>query len=190
MLLLTQHPTVHSRFLSVGDNLGNLEITIRTEEDIILLEKLIASNGEAKEVSGPAPRKDKAWTIVDSGSVPNVANCTKHFPGSQVRRSPGQDKGVKYVNASGGEIPNQGEADISHYDDKGVRYDFTFQHADVQYPILSVRYLVKLGCKVNFREHGGVAKYPDGRRLRFLCKKGVLFVMLDTNEPVFSRHGQ
>ena len=148
-----------------------------------------ASNAR-KDQEARAPRNapnGKVRSILDSGSVPTVANVTKFFTGATIRPSNAQAGGVKYINASGGGMPNLGEADITHYQPDGTRFDFTFQHADVHYPILSVNQLVNVGCRVTFRKKGGVITYADGRRLPFTCKKGVFFVLLDIDGPVFSR---
>ena len=156
------------------------QFTIDSEEDIKLLEDYICSNASSDQEPPKLKTTDTSgknvWTMLDSGSVPNIANCKKFFPNSTIRRSKAQDRGVKYTNASGGHIDNEGEADVVHTDADGTKYRFTFQHADVQFPILSVRQLVRIGCKVIFTRRGGVIKYADGRRLRFVCKHGVFFV--------------
>ena len=68
----------------------------------------------------------------------------------------------------GGSIPNRGEFDIVHKDDKHGNFSFTFQDAPVHCPIISVRSLVDVGCSVTFKGKGGTIKYKDGRKLRFV----------------------
>ena len=66
----------------------------------------------------------------------------------------------------------------------------------VLFPILTARQLMKNDCTVYFKRHGGVIKYPDGKRIPFTCRHGAFVVLLNTwktdnNEgPVFSRQGQ
>ena len=87
-----------------------------------------------------------------------------------------------------------------HREHDGELYDFTFQHAKVHCPIISVREPVSKYCSVTFHRHGGHIEYPDGRKIRFVLKGGTFFVVLnvppDTKnilgevvKPVFSRHG-
>ena len=126
--------------------------------------------------------------MLDSGSAPNVADVTKHFPSHKVRKSRAQRKGVKYVTANGGEIPNLGETDIVHRDEQQGDFDFTFQHAPgVHCIILSVRKFVRRGCRVTFRRGGGTIRYPDGRKLRFVERLGVFFVALNVLDPDITR---
>ena len=124
-------------------------------------------------------------TMLDSGSVPNIANCKNNK--AEIRRSKTQDRGVKYTNASGGHIANEGGADVTHTEADDTQYRFTFQHADVQWPILSVRQLVRIGRKVVFTRRGGAIKHADGRRLKCVCKHGVWFVLFNLEERGFAR---
>ena len=77
-----------------------------------------------------------------------------------------------------------------HREKDGSLFDFTFQHADVHTPILSVTYLVTRDCRVTFHKYGGHISYPDGRRIRFVAMGGVFFVLLDIMKPGFTRLGR
>ena len=137
--------------------------------------------------------------MLDSGSEPTVANCELAFPDHPIQPSEGQRRGVKYVSATGGTVPNEGQVCITHRDPHLGDFDFVFQHAKVHVPIISVRHMVKdHKCRVIFYEDGGVIKYPDGRRLKFIMKSGVFFMLLNVVDakgtvhqipakPVFSR---
>ena len=52
--------------------------------------------------------------MLDPGSEPNVANCSKEFPDHAVRESAGQRQGLMYKGANGALIPNKGEIDVVH----------------------------------------------------------------------------
>ena len=81
-----------------------------------------------------------------------------------------------------------GETDIVHRDDQQGDFDFTFQHAPgVHCIILSVRNLVRRGCRVSFRRGGGTIRYPDCRKIRFIERLGVFFVALNVLDPGLAR---
>ena len=179
-------------------------LAIATEDDHKRLEQYICSSIDPKK-GPPSCKSGNVWTMLDSGSVPMVADVKKHCPNARIRKPKAQKKSVCCVNASGGSIPNQGEADIVHTDHLGTDVRFAFQNADVAFPIMSVRWLVRKGCTVYFKRHGGVIRYPDGKKIHFTCRHGCLFVLLNTYKtasldssasahsappsPVFSRQG-
>ena len=131
----------------------------------------------------------QVWTIVDSGSEPTVADCTQHFPNHVIHQSEAQRKSIHYKGADGSVIPNEGEVHVVHRADDGETYELTFQHAKVHTPILSVRQLVEMDCIAVFTKRGGWIEYPDGRRLRFVCRGGVFFMLLNVEQPDFLRPG-
>ena len=98
--------------------------------------------------------------------------------------------GVKYYNASGGEIPNEGEITLTHRDERQGDFDFTFQNAKVHCPILSVKKMVRQGCRVSFRKGGGTIRYSDGRKIRFVERLGVFFVALNVIDPDLARNAE
>ena len=145
--------------------------------------------------------------MLGGGSGPNVANCTDEFPDHVIRESEGQRRGLHYKGADGSLIPNRGERDLVHQEADGELYGFTFQHAPVHCPIISVKYLVTRDCRVTFHKAGGHIRYPSGKTIQFVAKDGVFFVALNVlppncqnifghvvnpvkeAEPGFSRHG-
>ena len=117
--------------------------------------------------------------MVDSGSSVTIANCAKVFHGHNVKPSAGSRNGVKYSDASGGDIPNRGEVIVTHRVDDGTEIDIPFQDGDVQVPIISVKDFVHTGSVVKFKRNGGTIRLPGGSIMRFLEKCGVYFVCLN-----------
>lgn len=105
----------------------------------------------------------------------------KHVACNKVRSSKAQRAGVSYTSASGGQIPNVGEAAAKHTDHEGNDFEFVFLHARVMFPILSISHFVTKECSAFFKRSDGVVKYPDGRRRPFTTKYCGFFVLLNTN---------
>ena len=74
---------------------------------------------------------------VDSGAAVPVAN-PKHFPGVEVRPSPGSLAGQKFVGPGGQTTPNQGQFNPSVILETGIEGGLNFQAADVRKPLLAV----------------------------------------------------
>ena len=83
----------------------------------------------------------------------------------------------------------KGEIDIVHVEPDGEMCEFTIQHANVHCTILGVRYLVTRDCSMTFHNFGRHITYPDGRRIRFVAKGGVVFVLLNVMQPGFPGRG-
>ena len=120
--------------------------------------------------------------------------CRNKFPLHKVHESAGSRSGLKYKAANGELIANLGEVHLQHKEADGSIYDFTFQHAEVHCPIMSVRQLVEKDCEVTFHKYGGYIRYPNNKKVRFVTKGGVFFVLLNILPPkddqsVFSRPG-
>ena len=78
---------------------------------------------------------------------------------------------------------------VQHRERDGTVYDFVFQHANVHTAILSVTELVQRDCEVTFYKSGGYIKYPNGRKIHYVAKSGVFFVLLNALHPDFQRRG-
>ena len=117
--------------------------------------------------------------MVDSGSFVTIANCSKAFPEHEVQPSAASIAGVKYSNASGGDIINRGQVIITHMLDDGSELDVPFQDGDVQVPIISVKDFVTKGSIVKFKKQGGTIRLPTGKIMRFLENLGVYFICLN-----------
>ena len=161
-----------------------------SDANVALLRQMLTANAN-RDVVPPKCIPGKKWSMVDSGSQPNVADIPKEFPKHNVRISEGQKSGLCYKAADGSLIPNLGESDIVHVEPDGEQYTFTFQNAKVHCPILSVRYLVTRDCTVTFHRDGGHILYPTGKKLSFVNKDGVFFIALNVldPEPGFARQG-
>ena len=69
-----------------------------------------------------------------------------------------------YVSASGGEIWNEGEINITHKEKNGDVFDLKMQNAKVSCPIRSMKYFANMGCRVLFKKGGGVIAYQRGNQ--------------------------
>ena len=136
-----------------------------------------------KGAQPPKSVRGKLWAMIDSGSEPTIANCEQAVPDHKVVPSAGSKKGLKYMAASGDKVPNLGECHVVHRDPKQGDFKFCFQHAPVHLPIISVKVLVRVGCKVGCGRAGGWIKYPDGRKLNFTKRYGSFFILLERLPP-------
>ena len=100
------------------------------------------------------------------------------FAHLDVRKRAAAEGGGKGVAAT-----REGEVAVTHEEPDGTRYNFVFQHAKVHCPILSVTELVIRDCSVTFTKHGGHILYPSGKKIRFISKAGVFFVILNVLPP-------
>ena len=123
-------------------------------------------------------------SVLDSGSVETVANAKETFPKHRIQESAGSKRGVNYVAADGGLMPNKGEVNVTLKAENGVVLkDMKWQHADVNMPIMSVRRLCKRGSRVEFHRRGGTITLPDGNVIPFEKINGVYFVKLLIEPP-------
>ena len=122
--------------------------------------------------------------MVDCGSVVVIADASNTFPKLKVEAGEGAKKGIAYVAADGGIIPNRGEVTVTLKAENGVKLDnVKWQDAPVNMPILSVKYLAKRGSRVTFWNKGGIIKLPDGQRIPFYEAGGVYFIKLKIEPP-------
>ena len=88
---------------------------------------------------------------VDSGAADNVMpRRLLRGKASRVRPSEASIKGVCYVAADDGRIPNEGEADLPFETLEGNKHNWTFQIAEVNKVLASVSSLVDTGNRVIF----------------------------------------
>ena len=167
-----------------GRKSKNPERTIARLNDEAMIDEL-ASLIEKKgsSLDSTTRKSKKVWAMVDSGSFVTIANCAKAFGKRyKISPSPGSIAGVKYANASGGEIKNRGQTVVVHHLPDGSTLNIPFQDADVQCPIISVKDFVKVGSIVKFKNSGGIIKLPDKRTLPFLERHGVYYILLDLGD--------
>ena len=150
---------------------------MREDAELDDLAKLVERKSTTVDFIARASRR--VWAMVDSGSFVTIANCAKAFPGHEVQPSAGSKSGVKYSDASGGDIPNRGEVVITHRMEDGTEIDIPFQDGDVQVPIISVKDFVHKGSVVKFKRNGGSIRLAGGTVMRFVEKCGVYFICLN-----------
>ena len=80
-------------------------------------------------------------------------------------------------------IPNRGETTVRHREADGSTFEFVFQDAPAHCPIISVTDLVQKDCTVTFHRLGGHIDYPSGKRIKFVAKGGVFFVLMNVLPP-------
>ena len=149
-----------------------------------------------------APNDDDlvaVWALVDSGCGTHIADAAKHFPGATVVESEGQRRGQVFINASNGEIANEGQITVHMLTNEGRKKPTCFQNAKVGLPILSVKVLCD-ESDVSFTKKGGTITDRDsGEVTAFVKRCGVYFAKMwvprsvcpnGDSEPGFARPGQ
>ena len=101
-----------------------------------------------------------------SGAANNVMPRSMIRAKSNMRPSPSSIKGVHYVAANNGRIPNEGEFDFKFATLEGHEEAMVFQVAEVNKALGSVSYLVDNGCKVIFNKDAA-----SGRDLSHMIHK-------------------
>ena len=138
--------------------------------------------------------------VVDSAAVDCVMSKTvmdglRSNPEEPLKQGSAAKAGVSYVAADGGEIPNEGEQEVEMLTKEKHECNMTWQIADIQKPLLSVRALTKTGHQVNFRKHDGeIVNMATGKKIHFV-RRGDLYVVTmwmrakNINESGFRRRG-
>ena len=142
----------------------------------------------------------KGMTI-DSGAADNVIP-RRMVKGkfNRIRPSPGSKKGVYYVSASGGRIPNEGECDFHFESQDGTAQEFTFQIAEVNKALCAVSYLVDKGHQVIFDQDPAtgvdtsrIVHKKSGRMIPLVRERNVwvidAYIEEENDESLFSRRG-
>ena len=86
-------------------------------------------------------------------------------------------KGVHYLTADGGRVPNLGETMVQMVTKEQTRCSVKFQVADVQKPILSVGTLAATGSVIAFTKFGGTITNLKTKRKISFKKKGGVYVL-------------
>ena len=103
----------------------------------------------AKRVGGRRLRLRRGITI-DSGAANNVMPRRMVRNKTKIRPSPSSRRGVHYVAANGGRIPNEGEFDFAFKTVEGNNEEMVVQVAEVNKALGAVSYLVDHGYRVVF----------------------------------------
>ena len=86
--------------------------------------------------------KLKRGITIDSGAANNVMPRRMVRNKKMIRASPSSKRGVHYVAANGGRIPNEGEFDFEFSTQEGHEESMIFQIAEVNKALGAVSYLV------------------------------------------------
>ena len=128
------------------------------------------------------------WALLDAGSAVNVVDFEKHFPGIKVKESSAQRKGVKYLTAGGGEIPNRGEGEIHYKTVIGEHKVTVFQNASVGMPILSTNCVAHEGNDITYRKTDGyLTNTTTGKQTPFIEREGVYFMQMQVPKAALER---
>ena len=95
---------------------------------------------------------------MDSGVANNVMPRCMVNNRSKIRTSPSSKKGVHYVAANNGRIPNEGEIDFQFMTTEGHTEQMIFQIAEVNKALGSISYMVDNGYKVVFDKDEATGK--------------------------------
>ena len=183
ILIMYGHPedkliTEHARPRSVPQlrRCKSLNIAIDSLPEIQKSEKsrpqFIMKNGKRIKL--------RKGITVDSGAANNVMPRRMVRNKAKIRPSPASIRGVHYVAANNGRIPNEGEVDFEFTTDDG-HYEFlVMQIAEVNKALGSVSYMVDTGFRVVFDrdEETGVdlsmmVHKATGRATRFRREKNI-----------------
>ena len=119
----------------------------------------------AKKVGGRRLRLRRGITI-DSGAANNVMPRRMVRNKAKIRSSPSSRRGVNYVAANDGRIPNEGEFDFSFQTTEGNDETMVVQVAEVNKALGAVSYLVDHGYRVVFDKD-----LKTGRDISFMLQK-------------------
>ena len=132
------------------------------------------------EPTGSQRLKLRKGITIDSGAASNVMPRRMVRRKDRIRPSPSSLKGVHYVAANNGRIPNEGEVDFEFITPGGHQEKMVFQIAEVNKALGSVSYLVDNGYRVAFDKDAATGKdlsfmihKPSGRTTRFRRDRNV-----------------
>ena len=107
--------------------------------------------------------------IVDSGAAASVLPVGM-LDDYSVKQGEAARKGVHYLTADGGRVPNVGETRLRLFTKEKVKCNVNFQVAEIQTPTLSVGTLTAMGNTVNFTRFGGTILHQKTKQ-KFACKR-------------------
>ena len=111
----------------------------------------------AKFVAGRRLRLRRGITI-DPGAANNVMPRRMVRNKAKIRPSPSSRRGVQYVAAKRGRIPNEGEVGFASTTSEGNAEEFVVQVAEVNKALGAVSYLVDKGYRVVFDKDATTGK--------------------------------
>ena len=125
----------------------------RTMVGTVNVDSLTDERAERNSADGKQKQtklKLKKGITMDSGAGNNVMPRRMVIKKSEIRESEGSRRGVHYVAANDGRIPNEGEYDLKFSTVEGQEQCLTFQIAEVNKALCAVSNLVDNGYRVVF----------------------------------------
>jgi len=145
-------PRLDSPKVTISNAEQNLTSKDKVEDlavDPIDLDKIGEDRSKMRKVIMPGKVRLKRGITVDSGSHHNVMP-RRMVKRSRIRPSEGSKRGLHYVAANKGRIPNEGETDFKFETEEGELEDWTFQIAEVNKALASIADRVDHGYRVTF----------------------------------------
>ena len=130
-----------------------------------MTDKAVTVPKAARVVGGRRLRLRRGITI-DSGAANNVMPRRMVRNKMKIRPSPSSRRGVQYVAANNGRIPNEGEVDFAFTTTEGNEEEFVVQVAEVNKALGAVSYLVDKGYRVVFDKD-----LASGKDISYMMKK-------------------
>ena len=118
-----------------------------------------------------------SWEVlkitVDSGASDSVGPLGL-APGVPRRETEVSKRGLEYTVANGGKVVNKGEKEVPMITEEGEKASMTFQMADINKPLASVRRMCEAGNRVVFDEEGSyIENKKTGRKTGMQKERGV-----------------
>ena len=140
----------------------------------------IHGKAKAAAVVGGKRMRLRRGVTVDSGAANNVMPRRMVRDNTKIRPSPASKKGVYYVAANNGRIPNEGEVDFEFLTEQGQPEFLVMQIAEVNKALGSVSYMVDRDFRVVFdkdkltgKDLSMMVHKPTGRTTRFRSDRNV-----------------
>ena len=165
----------------------------------------VHSKTKAAAMIGGKRMRLRRGVTVDSGAANNVMPRRMVRDKSKIRSSPASRRGVYYIAANNGRIPNEGEVDFEFVTEHGKPEFLVMQIAEVNKALGSVSYMVDRGYKVVFdkdkdtdvdlsmmihKETGQATRFRRDRQVWVLdayCQDGCIVSNAPAEAP-FPRH--
>ena len=134
----------------------------------------------------------KGRITIDSGAAESVMPMDI-LGDVKLRPSEGSRKGVQYVTANGGRMPNLGEKKVFFKTVDGATSSVVFQVTHARKPLASVSRIVQKGNKVVFGvEESYIENVKSGKRIPIILENGtyhldVEYILEPDAAQVFSR---
>ena len=122
--------------------------------------------------------------MMDSGAGNHVCNPNIHVLDFKLHATAASKSGRVFQTADGTEIKNLGEKNVRLQTSEGQSSTITFQCADVDTPILSIRRLAMHGHEIRFTNKGGyILRLKTGHHTKVVIHEGVYFIKLKQLRP-------